>query len=334
MSRLAAAMIVLCVASLATPIGAAIIIDGEFDDWADVQVLIEDPADMLDANGDYREIRVVSEGEVLYNMQTVNGDANGTASPTYPPDPPGTERYYYHLLIDADDDLSTGWDISEYEGSPTGVADPIGVDFYIMIGRDSGNEDEDFNAGIEVYFVWTDEMDEVQDAVIREDFDWQQGGDSQELAVPFDWFGVPDPLPDDWPDDVPEDALASLGALFVPGQAMSFGAFQEGNADGWAIDVTGTAEYTLATDVEPLLGDVNLDGEVNGLDVDLFVGLVTGGTYQDEGDMNGDGEVNGLDVDPFVAAVVGGGVAAVPEPSALLLTLAALGILAAWRRKR
>jgi hypothetical protein len=93
--------------------------------------------------------------------------------------------------------------------------------------------------------------------------------------------------------------------------------------------------FMLGEEFSPtLLGDVNLDEEVNGLDVDPFVGLVTSGTYQDEGDMNGDGEVNGLDVDPFVEAVVGGGVAAVPEPSALLLTLAALGILGAWRRKR
>ena len=95
--------------------------------------------------------------------------------------------------------------------------------------------------------------------------------------------------------------------------------------------LSGTVEYV--TD-GVLLGDVNLDTVVNGLDVDPFVGLVTGGTFQAEGDMNGDGVVNGLDVDPFVAAVVGGGVAAVPEPSALLLTLAALGILGAWRRKR
>ncbi len=80
-----------------------------------------------------------------------------------------------------------------------------------------------------------------------------------------------------------------------------------------------------------LLGDVNLDGVVNGLDVDPFVGLVTTGTFQPEGDMNGDGAVNGLDVAPFVAAVVGGSEAAVPEPSTFLLCIA-LGITGALRK--
>jgi hypothetical protein len=72
-----------------------------------------------------------------------------------------------------------------------------------------------------------------------------------------------------------------------------------------------------------LLGDVNLDGEVNGLDVEPFVGLVTGGEFQVEADMNEDGTVNGLDVDPFVVAVVGGGGGAsvVPEPATWLLLL-------------
>jgi len=70
---------------------------------------------------------------------------------------------------------------------------------------------------------------------------------------------------------------------------------------------------------EIVLGDVNLDGIVNGLDVDPFVDVLLNGPFQDEADMNADGEVNGLDVDPFVAAVVGGGVQAVPEPSTLVL---------------
>ena len=50
-----------------------------------------------------------------------------------------------------------------------------------------------------------------------------------------------------------------------------------------------------------LLGDVNLDGAVNLLDVGPFVERVASGTYQAEADCNGDGSVNLLDVDAFIA---------------------------------
>ncbi len=55
-----------------------------------------------------------------------------------------------------------------------------------------------------------------------------------------------------------------------------------------------------------LVGDVNLDGMVNLLDVDPFVNLLTTGDFQEEADINQDGEVNLLDVDPFVALLSGG----------------------------
>jgi hypothetical protein len=88
-------------------------------------------------------------------------------------------------------------------------------------------------------------------------------------------------------------------------------------------------------DEGPLLGDVNGDGDVNGLDVDPFVDVLLNGPFQEEADMNEDGEVNGLDVDLFVAAVVGGGQVAVPEPQALLLALAAgLTLLGVGQRRK
>ena len=94
---------------------------------------------------------------------------------------------------------------------------------------------------------------------------------------------------------------------------------------------SGTFRWATAASARIINGDVNFDGEVNGLDVDPFVEAVLGGGYAAPADMNGDGAVDGLDVDPFVAAVVGGGAAAspldvadVPEPSTLVLVLLVL----------
>jgi hypothetical protein len=94
--------------------------------------------------------------------------------------------------------------------------------------------------------------------------------------------------------------------------------------------------YQAAVDgsLPGLLGDVNLDGVVNGLDVDPFVDVLLNGPFQTEADMNEDGEVNGLDVDPFVAEVVGGQTA-VPEPTTLVLAvIAALAVVGLRRKSR
>jgi hypothetical protein len=95
---------------------------------------------------------------------------------------------------------------------------------------------------------------------------------------------------------------------------------------------TGTYFWSMASSIILNNGDVNLDAAINGLDVDPFVDLVVDGTFDPLADMNSDGAINGLDVDPFVAAVVGGGVQQIPEPSTLLLALAALGLAAGWRK--
>jgi hypothetical protein len=91
-------------------------------------------------------------------------------------------------------------------------------------------------------------------------------------------------------------------------------------------------EGTLDSLVRIVLGDMDDDGEVGGLDVDPFVDVLLASRFDVAADMNGDGVVNGLDVDPFVAAVIGGGVQQIPEPSTLLLCINALGVVGGWWR--
>lgn len=50
-----------------------------------------------------------------------------------------------------------------------------------------------------------------------------------------------------------------------------------------------------------VLGDVNNDGDINLLDVQPFVKLITSGTFLSAGDINLDGVVDLLDVEPFVS---------------------------------
>ena len=56
---------------------------------------------------------------------------------------------------------------------------------------------------------------------------------------------------------------------------------------------------------ELLLGDVNLDGEVNLLDVTPFVDLLTESEFQAEADIDQNGTVDLLDVAPFVELLTG-----------------------------
>ncbi len=68
-------------------------------------------------------------------------------------------------------------------------------------------------------------------------------------------------------------------------------------------DGNDVALYTATPSTR--LGDVNLDGAVNLLDVDPFVDRIATGTYQAEADCNQDGIVNLLDVNAFVSILSG-----------------------------
>jgi len=210
MSKLIATIIMILAFCGTVWAGLEITIDGNFDDWEDIPILVEDAQDVLEPDGDYKSIRVVAFDGVFYAMETVYGEAA----------PADNQRYYYHIIIDTDNDLNTGFNNSEYEGNDTGVKDPVGVDLVIQIGRRDGADD-----GIKVYSV--DAVANEQDILV-ENFEWMQDGDSLELAVPFDVFEGSD-----------------FEAQFVNRQTMKISAFQEGSANDWECDWMESAEYTL-----------------------------------------------------------------------------------------
>jgi hypothetical protein len=112
-------------------------------------------------------------------------------------------------------------------------------------------------------------------------------------------------------------------------------------ADG-SVTVADINEWITSPNIfNSWLGDANLDKQFNSGDL---VGVLAAGTYEAEvdavwstGDFNGDGRTNTGDL---VAALAGGGyeagpraaVAAVPEPSSLLLALGALLLVVTRRR--
>ena len=56
--------------------------------------------------------------------------------------------------------------------------------------------------------------------------------------------------------------------------------------------------------VERLLGDVNVDGTVNFLDISPFIVLLASRDFQFEADVNGDSDVNFLDISPFISILI------------------------------
>jgi hypothetical protein len=90
-----------------------------------------------------------------------------------------------------------------------------------------------------------------------------------------------------------------------------------------------------------LPGDVNFDGVVNGLDLSLVAsewGAKGSGASDPPGDANHDGVVNGLDIALLMGnwsnmQSSGGSLAAVPEPSALILAMLCTVALLIYRRR-
>ena len=126
-------------------------------------------------------------------------------------------RYYYHWLFDTDSDTATGFKNDAYEGTPTGLAKPIGADLVVQFGWRDGKPN-----GLAAYDPLVGD-----DSPLVVDYAFSVSGDTINAVI----------------------ALSDLGLTL--GQTVAYSAFQEGASDGWAVDFVESDELTLSGPVSP-----------------------------------------------------------------------------------
>ena len=198
--------------TLEPPVTGRMKIDGLFQDWtgaagAGLVTGVDDPQDLGDSSGDLRRIEATVENAYLYLRLNVEG----IALPSVEETPEGkVNRYYYHWLVDTDNNPATGRSNAEYENNPTGVTRPVGAERVVQIGWRNGAPD-----GVNVYDALDDEH------VFVSDFEFDAAGNAVEARI----------------------KLSDLG--LAVGQTIALSAFQEGQSDGWAVDWMESATFTL-----------------------------------------------------------------------------------------
>ncbi|MGK0186016.1 MAG: hypothetical protein ACI9R3_001799, partial [Verrucomicrobiales bacterium] len=192
-------------------VATAITIDGDLSDWSESggsePIIIQDPADLPDSSGDIREITLeVKDGALELTMT-----AEGAICPSVDETPEGkSNRYYYHFILDTDNNPATGFSTSEYEGTQTGLVKPLGGEVTVQIGWRDGAPD-----GVEAYNSVNDDEKFITELV------WKKENNRIIATVPLDAIGVSN------------------------GQTIAFGAYQEGASDGWMVDWVESKEVTI-----------------------------------------------------------------------------------------
>ena len=195
---------------------AEVIIDGDLSDWASIgqesasapRIEVTDPSDLGDSSGDLAKVTATVEGENLI----LTFESHGVTTPTVEETPEEkTNRYYYHWLIDTDNNPATGVSNATYENKPTGIDDTIGTEIIIQFGWRNGATD-----GVNAYSP----LDPDETSLVS-DFPWEKVGNTLKATIPYETLGL------------------------VPGQTVSVSAFQEGQSDDWAVDFIESVELKI-----------------------------------------------------------------------------------------
>jgi len=171
---------------------------------------VDDPSDMADSSGDIKRIEAWVDGGNLNLTETVYG----VFAPSVEETPEGmSNRYYYHWILDTDNNPDTGYLNDQYEGNPTNLETPIGVDVLIQFGWRNGDTD-----GVYAYTLDLSTGDEVE---LFTDYEYTIDGDTIHAVIP----------------------LADLG--LEPGQTIAVSGYQEGASNDWQVDWVESFELTL-----------------------------------------------------------------------------------------
>ncbi len=277
--------------------------DGNEDDWADLPVLISAPDNqdgmfppevgaVVTDIVDIKEIKgFITDGNLYFQMKFWGGPA--WPNNAYENDREGTMMYssrgYYHLLMDIDNDATTGWSTDWYEAhyTPLGYlisqgveASPIGAevmqenffrtrdDFEVSEGRNKYDNLGQWGADYEEYDGQTDNGSDYEiynydiqapDSVRMLRFDGLEvnnSSDGEILDGNADWIGHA------WGYDFIEtgvslDAIKKYYAakdgrsVLNSGDVVGICGMTETPIDDWGVDMTTRGEVTVdvATDV-------------------------------------------------------------------------------------
>ncbi len=90
----------------------------------------------------------------------------------------------------------------------------------------------------------------------------------------------------------------------VPNGVISEVSFQSPFGSGNAVDFT-LQRISVYVESPVILGDVDMNGTVNFLDIAPFIAILQAGDYKAEADVDESGEVNFLDIPAFIAILIG-----------------------------
>ncbi|VAX19759.1 hypothetical protein MNBD_IGNAVI01-2080 [hydrothermal vent metagenome] len=281
-----------------------IVFDGDDSDWADKPVLIDAPnnqdgmfppevgAAVTDIV-DIKEVKAFIENDnVYFNLKFWGGPA--WPNNAYENDHEGTIYYesrgYYHILMDIDNDLTTGWSTDWYEAhyTPLGylisqgaAAEPIGAEVMLEWGarmKDQWQVENEGREEVESLAYWAADYEEYDgqtdngsdyeifnfDVIERDStnvmrHDGMLLNNSSDDPATID--GNPDWMAHAWGFDFIEvgHSLRTIKkyyndkdgrTVFNPGDVIGICGMTETPIDDWGVDMTTRGEITVVTGVE------------------------------------------------------------------------------------